>query len=195
MEVFLTCVKLSRFRSCLLHVRGGVSKACRCGSTRLRSSPRPWRCFHRSPRRRTRAFGLLHVRGGVSDERISIEMRIWVFSTSVEVFPTNESQSRCAYGSSPRPWRCFFGCSRDHPPRCVFSTSVEVFLTAAAAHAAHRGLLHVRGGVSACLRMGWRVSPSSPRPWRCFRICKDASGRCRVFSTSVEVFLATARAC
>ncbi len=126
-EVFPRPAPCSTSCAGLLHVRGGVSEEEIVRKSSFESSPRPWRCFHRSPRRRTRAFGLLHVRGGVSDERISIEMRIWVFSTSVEVFlsperiPVLQASLLHVRGgvsldvaeitrrdvSSPRPWRCF----------------------------------------------------------------------------------------
>ena len=50
----------------------------------------------------------------------------------------------------------------------VFSTSVEVFLAVPVYHKLTKGLLHVRGGVSAYVSDG----------------CKNG----KVFSTSVEVF-------
>ena len=72
-------------------------------------------------------LGLLHVRGGVSEE---------------------DRRIRCKSMSSPRPWRCF------REPHChggiksVFSTSVEVFLLTSTAGFLTSSLLHVRGGVS-----------------------------------------------
>ena len=50
----------------------------------------------------------------------------------------------------------------------VFSTSVEVF-----------------PGGGSIQTVGLK---SSPRPWRCFRACRQCIARAQVFSTSVEVF-------
>ena len=44
-EVFLEAAPSLIFVHSLLHVRGGVSKSGACPPRRLRSSPRPWRCF------------------------------------------------------------------------------------------------------------------------------------------------------
>ena len=70
----------------------------------------------------------------------------------------------------------------------VFSTSVEVFLVSDHFWAGHTGLLHVRGGVSACGYTPDFMVMSSPRPWRCFLSTPRQPGQIKVFSTSVEVF-------
>ena len=126
-EVFPLTVLIVLKRACLLHVRGGVSKAGSLLESAMRSSPRPWRCFQST-------LGLL---SGVT-----------VFSTSVEVFlrigfslssassllhvrggvSVNKKKVTARIESSPRPWRCFRGCHGQDPGRQVFSTSVEVFL-------------------------------------------------------------------
>ena len=105
-EVFLTCARRFRFRSCLLHVRGGVSQGGVWAYIGQTSSPRPWRCFRVVQR---------------------VGPKSYVFSTSVEVFPTVTRtrarlsrllhvrggvsfSARCHTSSSvssPRPWRCF----------------------------------------------------------------------------------------
>ena len=151
----------------LLHVRGGVSVEVDCLCPRVRSSPRPWRCFQ-SPAdgfvlrnvfstsvevfpscffAECRCSCLLHVRGGVS------KLQVTHFSFSV---------------SSPRPWRCFY-----NGPTVM---------------ALDAGLLHVRGGVSECASLIDNLLWSSPRPWRCFHARRPFSGTPEVFSTSVEVF-------
>ena len=154
----------------LLHVRGGVSRWLAVLRVDIPSSPRPWRCFLRYSR---------------------IAQAVAVFSTSVEVFPIARVvslRSGCllhvrggvsyrrtisinASRSSPRPWRCFQ--ARCPYPLCqyVFSTSVEVFPRRAPARCLARGLLHVRGGVSLRAFSGSSKGQSSPRPWRCFRLC------------------------
>ena len=76
------------------------------------------------------------------------------------------------------------------PNLAVFSTSVEVFLSRKKSRTAFRGLLHVRGGVSGTESHLSSSFPSSPRPWRCFRRRTHQHRPDRVFSTSVEVFLA-----
>ena len=64
-EVFLTYIVPLAGESCLLHVRGGVSRSVRLISSPPPSSPRPWRCFL----------------------ELELENEIEkVFSTSVEVF-------------------------------------------------------------------------------------------------------------
>ena len=135
-----------------------------------KSSPRPWRCFcpHLSPKSRSRVFStsvevfppsgahstascrLLHVRGGVS-----------AADRNLDRLPQ----------SSPRPWRCFQLWADFVTHRKVFSTSVEVFLTRAAAGITLHRLLHVRGGVSFDLSTWYPAIRSSPRPWRCFFVC------------------------
>ena len=97
-------------------MRGGVRE----------SSPRPWRCFCISVfcnlwrivfstsvevfldtmNLNGRKDGLLHVRGGVSLDKM------WL---------------RVVPPSSPRPWRCFFPQAVHANDHRVFSTSVEVF--------------------------------------------------------------------
>ena len=174
MEVFLGLETVFNQISCLLHVRGGVSEPSSTDTRPIRSSPRPWRCFHnhhfevqaasvfstsvevflRSGISRLKQIGLLHVRGGVSQSRTNCLITIIVFSTSVEVFL----------------WRV------------LVSKSVM-------------SLLHVRGGVSEIALVRLKRIKSSPRPWRCFyKQCGHRSTG-RVFSTSVEVFLHKPRNC
>ncbi len=112
--------------------------------------------------------GLLHVRGGVSK---------WHFRLTV------------VRVSSPRPWRCFYVALEDILNCRVFSTSVEVFQKVSAEPVGFDGLLHVRGGVSACTSSLDATGRSSPRPWRCFRHFNVGTCSLKVFSTSVEVFL------
>ena len=67
---------------------------------------------------------------------------------------------------------------------------MEVFLKDAATFSVGVGLLHVRGGVSRKRGYFSGGLRSSPRPWRCFRLFPVDGFVARVFSTSVEVFLA-----
>ena len=195
------------------------------------SSPRPWRCFS-IPKSLTiliRVFstsvevfpigfvphesiiGLLHVRGGVSNQKFLMfqgsksSPRPWrcfysqrraghdhgVFSTSVEVFPSRVGTVVTRIRSSPRPWRCFYGRFRLARRLDVFSTSVEVFPSKPRVWMMSFSLLHVRGGVSIAPIVIKDDLESSPRPWRCFRKDGRMYGRVMVFSTSVEVFLLT----
>ena len=70
----------------------------------------------------------------------------------------------------------------------VFSTSVEVFLKELQRKLGEPSLLHVRGGVSAAIRIIRCFGVSSPRPWRCFILQQAHRQAAFVFSTSVEVF-------
>ena len=135
-------------------------------------------------------------------------LNLAVFSTSVEVFLTTKFESQCFCGllhvrggvskavpgnlirvlSSPRPWRCFSATSPTDAAFAVFSTSVEVFLSADCAAASSASLLHVRGGVSKTIPGDKHTFLSSPRPWRCFQMACLVASRYPVFSTSVEVF-------
>ena len=135
----------------LLHVRGGVSITGGFTIDVVRSSPRPWRCFVGFVRDLHRALvfstsvevflkkqdrlqpgeGLLHVRGGVSKASFLSVICFW---------------------SSPRPWRCFYLGGGKTRINVVFSTSVEVFLVLFDNGRQYQSLLHVRGGVSVCLR-------------------------------------------
>ena len=111
---------------------------------------------------------LLHVRGGVSSASISTQTEVW---------------------SSPRPWRCFPDDLDEGETLAVFSTSVEVFPRFCIRASSTSGLLHDRGGVSGRRSMRSFRNPSSPRPWRCFRVNRVSGLLGIVFSTSVEVFL------
>ena len=71
----------------------------------------------------------------------------------------------------------------------VFSTLVEVFLSWAVKKLFSAGLLHARGGVSACVYACMLYIKSSPRSWRCFLSNLYISANSPVFSTLVEVFL------
>ena len=91
--------------------------------------------------------------------------------------------------SSPRAWGCF--SQGRYVDTCVpvFPTCVGVFLTGGNHECIHRGLPHVRGGVS--LRV---VTPevsmgSSPRAWGCFSFDGSACKDLLVFPTCVGVFL------
>ena len=125
-----------------------------------------------------RKDGLLHVRGGVSLDKM------WL---------------RVVPPSSPRPWRCFFPQAVHANDHRVFSTSVEVFPRHTASTTSFWGLLHVRGGVSLHWLRTVACDKSSPRPWRCFHNHIIDALRYSVFSTSVEVFpnseLQTSRNC
>ena len=147
-EVFLVISVQAPLHLRLLHVRGGVSGDTDKGQIITKSSPRPWRCFqggsHERWRKRVfstsvevfldtmnlngRKDGLLHVRGGVSLDKM------WL---------------RVVPPSSPRPWRCFFPQAVHANDHRVFSTSVEVFLTSKCRSFRATCLLHVRGGVFA----------------------------------------------
>ena len=146
-EVFPSTALTSSSIFCLLHVRGGVSFWRRCGLCL-------WCVFSTSvevflPKSRSKGTVpcLLHVRGGVSSRR------------------PNAKRVRL---SSPRPWRCFPRQLRSWRNHRVFSTSVEVFLKVPQPRVTCRGLLHVRGGVSAGRYRMQKARKSSPRPWRCF---------------------------
>ena len=126
-EVFPLRWELASSSSSLLHVRGGVSPIELPKMALPPSSPRPWRCFR---------------------DRVDSLPDLLVFSTSVEVFPSNTR--RCWHAlsllhvrggvsqmtninlskirSSPRPWRCFPSIENNRRLIGVFSTSVEVFL-------------------------------------------------------------------
>ena len=152
------------------------------------SSPRPWRCFW----------------CGWSEQSF-----LYVFSTSVEVFPVATARIQVFDGllhvrggvsvdhvahlarllSSPRPWRCFRNDGSVQSDARVFSTSVEVFLAAAGSSTPKIRLLHVRGGVSGRPTLYYAPNESSPRPWRCFPGRNGFAVFIKVFSTSVEVFL------
>ena len=228
MEVFPVAPHIRRAHWRLLHVRGGVSDSCRVQHDSFWSSPRPWRCFSvpLNDLRYARVFstsvevflvtagavtstsGLLHVRGGVSQQRLkALEMalsspRPWrcfrspfclrqgadVFSTSVEVFLSTFGDRSPASQSSPRLWRCFPLTNRLRVPTVVFSTSVEVFLESISLCHGLARLLHVRGGVSTGGRIKNDRWQSSPRPWRCFLAAQFGDCLQCVFSTSVEVF-------
>ena len=147
MEVFLDYLDDMYDVVCLLHARGGVSMKMAKVYIIRESSPRPWRCFPLSSaldnsaavfstpvevfplflRSQATCRGLLHARGGVS---------------------FHQTASLSSKKSSPRPWRCFRVLRILFPPRAVFSTPVEVFLTGEKAESHYNGLLHARGGVS-----------------------------------------------
>ena len=73
----------------------------------------------------------------------------------------------------------------------VFSTPVEVFLRLSGCRQYRVGLLHARGGVSIYPPPEIHGRESSPRPWRCFRVRLAVMQDETVFSTPVEVFLAS----
>ena len=156
----------------LPHARGGVSDERQASRVRHGSSPRPWGCFRSvenlddavvvfptpvgvfPPQRPPAApgFGLPHARGGVSSGR-------------ARHCPLEQS--------SPRPWGCFRRIRLHAPTAAVFPTPVGVFLAMCGSGTVTRGLPHARGGVSQTRRHGSAWSPSSPRPWGCFRVAVD----------------------
>ena len=111
----------------LPHVRGGVSTIAVGIKQARKSSPRPWGCFSLAGRifKARRVFptsvgvfpiaatnalddlSLPHVRGGVSWLR-EVDSSLW--------------------GSSPRPWGCFYLNRINQRDHSVFPTSVGVFL-------------------------------------------------------------------
>ena len=107
-EVFSGWQKELTSQSRLLHVRGGVSAPTGVFPPSTTSSPRPWRCFQVNSITKEGFTGLLHVRGGVS---------------------VTKAPNRAKPVSSPRPWRCFLLRHQYRFRDCVFSTSVEVFLS------------------------------------------------------------------
>ena len=171
-EVFLMLIQKTIIILDLLHARGGVSLKDIVFLSELKSSPRTWRCFLCSAICRRcagifsthvevflkhevyirDAFDLLHARGGVSCSCVNFS-----------------SQRR----SSPRTWRCFPIVGLLPEPTGIFSTHVEVFLTVLFSVNHSINLLHARGGVSIVLSLILRVSPSSPRTWRCFSISPE----------------------
>ncbi len=173
--------------SSLPHVRGGVSRNHRRFAFRLRSSPRPWGCFHteRPGRRPVQVFPtsvgvfpahnrgqcsgscLPHVRGGVSKK-------------------PRDSGELCA--SSPRPWGCFRLQQCVCRLGCVFPTSVGVFPGRPIPACPRRRLPHVRGGVSNRQSVADAITKSSPRPWGCFSALQPRGMMAWVFPTSVGVF-------
>ncbi len=111
----------------LPHARGGVSNSRSIHLIHVRSSPRPWGCFHRVNIEKEeelvfptpvgvflRALSDVHVhlrlphaRGGVSSQAGQVDM---------------------ALVSSPRPWGCFFDSVTPWAQLEVFPTPVGVFL-------------------------------------------------------------------
>ncbi len=188
MGVFLPIALRPMLTGRLPHVRGGVSIVRHCGKTLAQSSPRPWGCFRQGAARgcASRVFPtsvgvflgqacsvwvvvrLPHVRGGVS-------------------LPS--SASRRTNLSSPRPWGCFRAGSQAAAQIPVFPTSVGVFPQSCRAVRRARRLPHVRGGVSIRSTFIDLHGKSSPRPWGCFRRRGRRDLDCRVFPTSVGVFL------
>ena len=110
----------------LPHARGGVSAPARRRSSWATSSPRPWWCFCRGRR---------------------LRFEVPVFPTPVGVFPRRRSNPRLTprlpharggvsvglvfcctpWGSSPRPWGCFYRFTPCADLSVVFPTPVGVF--------------------------------------------------------------------
>ena len=177
-------------RSCLPHVRGGVSRLGWTVGPWCESSPRPWGCFQGGVSglghqgvfptsvgvfllkklEELLLSGLPHVRGGVSGP-----------STTIEDLAR----------SSPRPWGCFWTEQIDALAPDVFPTSVGVFLHDPHVSHVRTGLPHVRGGVSASAGCDSPPSGSSPRPWGCFFASAGTAAGAVVFPTSVGVFPAS----
>ena len=154
-------------RSCLPHVRGGVSRGTRPMSTGLSSSPRAWGCFSllsylcalqrvfptcvgvflKKKNSIIALFSLPHVRGGVSSLSHTFLFQKW---------------------SSPRAWGCFSTSSSPMKRWTVFPTCVGVFLSCLGQARPLKRLPHVRGGVSTGQVEDTAVDESSPRAWGCF---------------------------
>ena len=185
---FLQVGVLDEVKQCLPHVRGGVSSEAGPGHPGAGSSPRAWGCFSTDTCSSLTPFvfptcvgvfpsqrhplqvmlGLPHVRGGVSDSRMSMYVPI---------------------RSSPRAWGCFSG--RADPPAepDVFPTCVGVFPGRLPGSPAPHRLPHVRGGVSKTSASFDCRRRSSPRAWGCFRHRVHLRRPARVFPTCVGVFL------
>ena len=145
--VFLTFGSHSLTKTCLPHVRGGVSRAAFPKENFSASSPRAWGCFRKMrpassrtlvfptcvgvfPRQATgegASSRLPHVRGGVSGKSKAGLLR-----------PL----------SSPRAWGCFRGPRKKPGLFLVFPTCVGVFLSTGSFSTLSFCLPHVRGGVS-----------------------------------------------
>ncbi len=153
----------------------------------MRSSPRPWGCFH---------------------SRCRCPQRCCVFPTPVGVFlgqgTSDKSYCRLPHArggvsdlldvysalspSSPRPWGCFQEWALDDGQKPVFPTPVGVFLYPGRSWMLALRLPHARGGVSlpALDAVGQRAS--SPRPWGCFSGLALRLAVGFVFPTPVGVF-------
>ena len=194
--VFPTCVGVFPFlsmsasrKSCLPHVRGGVSFVYEWYRYPIQSSPRAWGCFSRiefctsraqvfptcvgvfpvSSPPPARQRSLPHVRGGVSLS----DFFYWPFAKS-----------------SPRAWGCFCARGAGASSEDVFPTCVGVFLTMPPCTGFLRSLPHVRGGVSLMRNAAPHRLESSPRAWGCFQLSTWAYRGTPVFPTCVGVFLA-----
>ncbi|SMG65272.1 conserved hypothetical protein, secreted [methanotrophic bacterial endosymbiont of Bathymodiolus sp.] len=172
----------------LPHARGGVSISSTSVIPILRSSPRPWGCFHSFQR-------CIHCP--------------YVFPTPVGVFLLTEIEKRLILGlpharggvsrlrdfyvpltqSSPRPWGCFRYIVFKKGGGEVFPTPVGVFLCCNLHGVQFSSLPHARGGVSTVIDAQENQVKSSPRPWGCFRASIDILEILTVFPTPVGVFL------
>ena len=187
MGVFPALLSLADVTPSLPHARGGVSVVFVQSLIDVRSSPRPWGCFHL-------------LMGGV-------QLRV-VFPTPVGVFlllrrllrliwslpharggvSTARSETRISSQSSPRPWGCFRVLHASRRGCAVFPTPVGVFPRQFSAPSRKKSLPHARGGVSASPTPPPRLPWSSPRPWGCFPPMPLARSMRRVFPTPVGVF-------
>ena len=151
------------------------------------SSPRPWGCFFLKmppagcqsvfptpvgvflfmPKTLDSSKCLPHARGGVS----VVDIRESAF-----------------FGSSPRPWGCFWKQEKTVDTNCVFPTPVGVFLPEDAARRMSKCLPHARGGVSPRTGEPMYIPASSPRPWGCFLAALPSTAVLSVFPTPVGVF-------
>ena len=133
----------------------------------MRLFPTPVGVFLINRNSMLRIVSLPHARGGVS---------------------RTISRRHAGAPSSPRPWGCFFCFFEFKRHVTVFPTPVGVFLLKCCEFLILCCLPHARGGVSAFDIAANFDSPSSPRPWGCFR--HDCTGRSshRVFPTPVGVF-------
>ena len=90
--------------------------------------------------------------------------------------------------SSPRTWGCFSQRTPCKGDVQVFPTHVGVFPALRMSGAVIPSLPHARGGVSSCVCRTYRLPPSSPRTWGCFRQGISESLATLVFPTHVGVF-------
>ncbi len=114
---------------CLLHARGGVSLLQKQCAWRALSSPRSWRCFL--------ACGLIAISSKVFSTLVEVFLRqVHLPGLKVSLLHARGgvSEMLTAFstpkGSSPRTWRCFLVIVALQALLRVFSTHVEVFLSA-----------------------------------------------------------------
>ena len=103
--------------------------------------------------------------------------------------PTQRAMNLGLY--SPRMWRWSFDWWWVDARDWVFSTYVEVILSAALDMTISNGILHVCGGDPASCLLPLKHRKYSPRMWRWSSYVCPCLSLCRVFSTYVEVIPST----